>query len=127
MYIYKLHDSTNIQISRAENQQGQQEIVWGEIKQFLAPESCWRVLKYPLFPISPGPRLPVHLPQEKSVYFQPRLEDRVVLSAASELMTTAWFKLNQNHESASTSILKFRIISASVTTIEVGGSKERKG
>ena len=34
-YIYKGHDCANIQIRREENQQGQQEMVWDEIKQYL--------------------------------------------------------------------------------------------
>ncbi|XP_046640289.1 uncharacterized protein LOC124323516 [Daphnia pulicaria] len=102
------HDCANIQISRAENQQGQQEIVWDETKQFLdtryvsAPEACWRLFKYPLCYRSHAvSRLAVHLPQEPPVYFPAGFEDRSVLNAASKLTTlTAWFKLNQDHESA---------------------------
>ncbi|XP_046452737.1 uncharacterized protein LOC124200510 [Daphnia pulex] len=107
-YIYKGHDCANVQISRAENQQGQQEIVWDETKQFLearyvsAPEACWRILKYPLcFRSHAVSRLAVHLPQEQPVYFQPGFEDRSMLNAATKITTlTAWFKLNQDHESA---------------------------
>lgn len=104
-YIYKGHDCANLQIRRGENQQGQHEMVWDEIKQYLdtrylsAPEACWRIFKYPLCLRSHAvTRLAVHLPQEQPVYFQPGLEDRAVLNAASKLTTlTAWFKLNNDH------------------------------
>jgi hypothetical protein len=104
-YIYKGHDCANIQIGRGENQQGQQEMVSDEIKQYLdtryvsAPEACWRIFKYPLcFRSHAVQRLAVHLPQEQPIYFQPGLEDRAVLNAESKLTTlTAWFKLNTDH------------------------------
>ncbi|XP_046632783.1 uncharacterized protein LOC124312311 [Daphnia pulicaria] len=111
-YVYKGHDSGNIETKKGTHQQveGEDEptFVWDEITTFLdtryvsAPEAAWRINKFPLSNRSHVIfRLAVHLPLEQSVFFHPGNEEQAVANAAlKETTLTAFFILNRDNEEA---------------------------
>jgi len=79
-----------------------------EIKTFMdsryvsAPEAAWRLFGYHMHEQTHTIiRLPVHLPDEQSVFFNEQNVEQALNNAGSkDTMLTAWFKLNQSNESA---------------------------
>jgi len=100
-YIYKGHDCANIEIAEG-------VLNHDEIKTFMdsryvsAPEAAWRLFGFHMHEQSHTIiRLPVHLPDEQSVYFTEETAKKAVERAGNkDTMLTAWFKLNEVNESA---------------------------
>ncbi|XP_057310670.1 uncharacterized protein LOC130648632 [Hydractinia symbiolongicarpus] len=97
-YIYKGHDCANIEIN--------ERIDHDEVQTFLdaryvsAPEAIWRLFEFKMHQQSHVVhRLPVHLPNNHIVYFQPdQVEEAVNRAANQATKLTAWFVLNgENH------------------------------
>lgn len=95
-YIYKGHDCANIQVTASN------ELTHDEVTTFLdaryvsAPEAFWRLSEYKLHDKSHSiVRLPVHLPRQQPVYFEPgKHVDAANKSANQDTMLTAFFKYN---------------------------------
>lgn len=100
-YIYKGHDCANIQVTASN------ELTHDEITTFLdaryvsAPEAFWRLSEYKLHDKSHSiVRLPVHLPRQQPVYFEPGQHEAAAnKSANQDKMLTAFFKYNALHSS----------------------------
>ncbi|XP_057297374.1 uncharacterized protein LOC130627535 isoform X2 [Hydractinia symbiolongicarpus] len=97
-YIYKGHDCANIEIN--------ERIDHNEVQTFLdaryvsAPEAVWRLFEFKMHQQSHVVhRLPVHLPNNYTVYFQPdQVEEFVNRAENQATKLTAWFVLNgENH------------------------------
>ena len=101
-YVYKGHDCANIQVTETE------EITHNEVSHYLdtrwvsAPEAIWRLSEFEMHAQSHSIiRLPIHLPNQQQVYFQQGDEEAAVDRAShQETMLTAWFKLNQEDDTA---------------------------
>ncbi|XP_057290909.1 uncharacterized protein LOC130613606 [Hydractinia symbiolongicarpus] len=98
-YIYKGHDCANIEIN-------ERIIDHDEVQTFLdaryvsAPEAIWRLFEFKMHQQSHVVhRLPVHLPNNHIVHFQPdQVEEAVNRAANQATKLTAWFVLNgENH------------------------------
>ena len=94
-YIYKGHDRTTLEFTGDD-----------EIKQYLdaryisACECCWRLLEFNMHCEEPNVvRLPVHLPDQHMVYFDPNddAEDIVDRNTTKDTCLTAYFVANQEY------------------------------
>jgi hypothetical protein len=92
-YIYKGHDRTTLEFSGDD-----------EIKQYLdaryisACECCWRLFEFNMHCEEPNVvRLPVHLPDQHMVYFDPEddAEDVIDRNATKDTCLTAYFAANE--------------------------------
>ncbi len=106
-YIYKGHDCARVRMQTVDGRP-QEVLEHDEIRAFQesryisAPEAYWRLSEYPMQEKSHTvTRLPVHLPDEQTVYFAPGREREAVNSErARTTMLTAWFQLNEHDEEA---------------------------
>ncbi len=110
-YCYKGHDCANIQVTAGTSSaDGKGQVHWDEIQSYMdsryvaSAEAMWRIFKYPLSYRSHAViRLAVHLDKEQVVTFKPGQEDQALERAEGrDTELTAWFKLNQKDEFAST-------------------------
>ena len=69
-----------------------------------APEAAWRLFGFNMHEQSHTIiRLPVHLPNEQHVYFnEHNILQRMQQAAEKDTKLTAWFELNQEHDTART-------------------------
>ncbi|XP_039605701.1 uncharacterized protein LOC120526605 [Polypterus senegalus] len=103
-YVYKGHDCANVVI------QEQGTLNHNEIKNFInsryvsAPEAAWRLNGFEMhYQSHTIHRLPVHLPEEQSVFFNPNDINTAVQRASNhDTQMTVWFKLNQQKHEAKT-------------------------
>ena len=102
-YVYKGHDCANLVIQ-------ENALIHDEIKTFMdsryvsAPEAAWRLFGFNMHENSHIIiRLPVHLSNEQHVYFnEHNILQRMQQAAEKDTQITAWFKLNQEHDTART-------------------------
>ena len=102
-YVYKGHDCANVVIQ--ENALNHDEIkTFMDSRYVSAPEAAWRLFGFNMHEQSHTIiRLPVHLPNEQDVYFNERnILQRMQQAAEKDTKLTAWFKLNQEDETART-------------------------
>ena len=101
-YIYKGHDRTTLEVMDQNR---------NEIKEYLdahyigAVESCWHMFEFPMHAETPNVyRLPVHMPDEHTVYFHANDDiDEVVQRGATKVTRlTAWFEANRKYPAART-------------------------
>jgi hypothetical protein len=94
-YIYKGNDRATLEMGGAVD----------EVKTYLdsryisSTEAAWRILEFPMHLEWPSVyRLPVHLPDEQMVFYDPEDNAQDVLdrAAAKETCLTGWFKANAN-------------------------------
>jgi len=99
-YIYKGHDRTTLEVMDQNR---------NEIKEYLdaryigAVESCWHMFEFSMHAETPHVyRLPVHLPDEHTVYFHGNDDmDEVVQRGATKVTRlTAWFEANRKYPAA---------------------------
>ena len=102
-YVYKGHDCTSVRLRT--DAEGQQRVTLDEVDLFLncryvsPPEAMWRIHERILFDRSHSvQRLPVHLPNEQTIYFFPGEELNANLDKESKL--NAFFSLCQRDEAA---------------------------
>ncbi|XP_051782594.1 LOW QUALITY PROTEIN: uncharacterized protein LOC127527552 [Erpetoichthys calabaricus] len=101
-YVYQGHDCANVVI------QEQGTLNHDEIKTFInsryvsAPEAAWRLNRFEMhYQSHTIHRLPVHLPEEQLVFFNPNDITTTVQRASNrDTQLTAWFKLNQQNDEA---------------------------
>ena len=96
-YIYKGHDRATLEMEGAVD----------EVKTYLdsryisSTEAMWRIFEFPMHLEWPSVyRLPVHLPDEQMVVYDPEDDAQDVLdrAAAKETCLTGWFKANSNQD-----------------------------
>ena len=101
-YIYKGHDRTTLEIMDQNRD---------EVKEYLdaryigAVESCWHMNEFSMHgEYPPVYRLPVHLEDEQTVYFNPDDDINEVVERGASKVTrlTAWFEANRKYEAART-------------------------
>ncbi|XP_039610024.1 uncharacterized protein LOC120529870 [Polypterus senegalus] len=103
-YVYKGHDCANVVI------QEQGTLNHDEIKTFIntryvsSPEAAWRLNGFEMhYQSHTIHRLPVHLPEEQSLFFNPNDITTAVQRASNrDNQLTTWFKLNQQKHEAKT-------------------------
>lgn len=95
-YIFKGYDCANVAISS----NGEQTLCYNEITNFIncryvsAPEAIWRLREYHMHDRSHNVcRLPVHLPNQQTVFFEQGNETAALL-ISKDTMLESWFKLN---------------------------------
>src|SRR5271156_695035 len=99
-YIYKGHDRTTIEISAAQEGAGRDEVKeYIDSRYVSAIEGCWHLFEYNMHGEQPSVyRLPVHLPNQNLVYFNPDDDLNEVLDrdASRKTALTAFFEVNAN-------------------------------
>jgi hypothetical protein len=101
-YIYKGHDRTTVEISEQNRD---------EIKEYLdacyigSIESCWHMNEFSMHAETPHVyRLPVHLEDQQTVYFNPddNIDEVLARGASRVTRLTAWFEANRKYQAAHT-------------------------
>ena len=94
--MYKGHDSANIELSSDELKN------YLDLRYVCAPEAAYRLFEYKMRASSHCVyKLPIHLPNMQSVYFQLDNEEEAVQRAlTTPTKLTAWFVLNASSEHA---------------------------
>ena len=101
-YIYKGHDRTTVEIMD-QNRDDINEYL--DARYIGSVESCWHMNEFAMHAESPHVyRLPVHLPDQQTVYFNADDNIDEVLERGSSRRThlTAWFEANRKYEAART-------------------------
>lgn len=101
-YINKGHDVANISITPNQNIVNYDEIQAFENSRYVSSiEGMWHILNLPMREKSHSIyRLPVHLPFQQMVTYQPNANLMTVLENNKKTMLTEWFMLNQNDNRA---------------------------
>jgi hypothetical protein len=102
-YIYKGPDMASAHISTSNDSD---EVIIDEIQQHLdmryvsSSEAAWRIFQFEMSGRTHAVvRLPVHLPNQQTVYFDPDAENNADVLARNKMtMLTEWFKLNELNE-----------------------------
>jgi PIF1-like helicase/Helitron helicase-like domain at N-terminus len=93
-YVYKGHDRATVQIGNVDEIQDYIDA------RYIGPvEACWRIFEFSMHQELPSVyRLPVHLQDEQTVYFQANDNPQDVLDrpSAKKTQLTEWFKANQD-------------------------------
>jgi hypothetical protein len=99
-YIYKGHDSANIEVQSTATLNHDEITTYLDTRYVSPPEAIWRLSEYHMHSQSHSiVRLPVHLPRQQPVYFQPG-QELPALSHSTETLLTAWFHLNSTNNAA---------------------------
>ena len=95
-YVYKGHDCANMELNVDEIK------TYLDCRYVCAPEAAHHLFEFKMRGTSHSvERLPVHLPDMQSIFFQPGDEAEAVATALEkETKLTAWFSLNQTDELA---------------------------
>jgi hypothetical protein len=109
-YIYKGHDRTTIEVSAAQEGAGRDEIKeYIDSRYVSAIEGCWHLFEYNMHAEQPSVyRLPVHLPDQNLVYFNPDddLNDVLDRDASRKTPLTAFFEANAQNKADPTKMVK---------------------
>jgi hypothetical protein len=98
-YIYKGHDCANLQMTASNTIDHDEVTHFLDARYLSAPEAFWRLSEFHLHMHSHAvKRLPVHLPNMQSIYFDTGTEQAATEKAADEhTMLTAFFEYNSLH------------------------------
>ena len=101
-YVYKGHDCANVEVIENDHLDHDEIRHYLDTRYVSPPEAFWRLFEYRLHGQSHTIiRLPVHLPEQNSVYFTPGHEEEALnreASITSHLI--AWFALNRHDAEA---------------------------
>ncbi len=98
-YIYKGHDCANIEMTATDELNHDEVSTFIDARYVSAPEAFWRLSEYELHNQSHTIiRLPIHLPQQQPVIFQPGQHEQAVQRAANQnTMLTAYSHYYNNY------------------------------
>ena len=100
-YVYKGYDCAALRVH--DSTEGEGTTTFNEVDAHLnaryvsPPEAVWRLHEHYMHKRSHTiERLPVHLPEEQMIYFQPGAEEEAIgISETRKTKLTAWFELNR--------------------------------
>ena len=99
-YVYKGHDSASLDARQQNTNRHDEVTTYLDTRYVNAPEASWRLSEYKMHDSSHTvQRLPVHLPLDNMVHFNPD-DIESAIEGGEYAKLTCWFNLNREHPEA---------------------------